>query len=89
MVVSLPSSSPARPRRPCEAITIRSHFLPRAVVMIADQGCECVTLKPVAAFKPAAAASLVTTASAALASFSTASLKRLGEASGMYIAASP
>lgn len=41
--VSLPSSRPSRPRRPCEAITIRSQPSSRAAVTMARCGEACST----------------------------------------------
>ena len=44
LVVSLPSTRPASPLRPCEAMTIASQPRSRAVLMIASQGADEVTV---------------------------------------------
>ena len=43
LVVSLPSSKPSSPLRPCEAITMRSHSFDAAALMIASHGAAAVT----------------------------------------------
>ncbi len=55
--VSLPSTTAAVPRRPCEAITMRSHPCRLAVAMIAWYDWECWTWS-VSQATPVAAASV-------------------------------